>query len=296
MNPKQLRHLLPLLALTIVFAACDKNDDGNSSGYVNENHNTQGPFTQRLEIPHLKGGTDNLFISHSTDAYGINYCLEWDCTKKSQRWTAYEMYASNSVTNWNRNNWSNTDWDGDPFQEDTSIPAAYRTTLSDYRYTGYNRGHICPSADRLCSQDANEQTFYLSNMQPQLYAFNAGIWENMENQVRTWNKNTFRDTLYVCKGGTIDRTDQTLGYTNNGKLLIPRYFFMAILCKNAQGYKAIAFWVEHKTSQTTSQLSAFAISIDELEQKTGIDFFCNLPDDVEKQVEANVYINSWGLK
>jgi endonuclease G len=293
MNVKYFFFLSAIVCVSL--SSCSKDDDEQST-YVNDNQNTASVTAKRLEIPHLKGGTDNLFIVHSVATYGVNYCLEWCCSKKSQRWTAYEMYASNSVENWKRNSWKYTEWGGDPFQEDTDVPEAYRTTLSDYRYTGYNRGHICPSADRLCSQAANEQTFFLSNMQPQLYGFNAGIWEQMENQVRNWNKYTFRDTLYICKGGTIDNSDQTLGYTSNGKLLIPKYFYMAILCKNSYGYKALAFFVEHKVDADSDNLGDYVISIDELEAKTGIDFFCNLPDDKEKVVESHVYLNAWGLK
>lgn len=295
---KSIREFLFILCVLNALLACSGGDSSDNSGNTSKNDNANNTYAYReagrLEIPHLKGGT-SLFIVHSTAAFGVNYCVEWDCTKKSQRWTAYEMYASNSVANWNRNNWYNTSWEGDPFQADPSIPAAYRTELSDYRYTGYNRGHLCPSADRLCSQDANEQTFYLSNMQPQKYEFNSGIWEKMENQVRTWNKSSFRDTLYVVKGGTMDFQDQIYGFTSTG-LIVPQYFYMAILCKNAGGYKAIAFWVDHFNHNSTSVSDYVLTSIDELERRTNIDFFCNLPDDIETKVESATYMNSWGLQ
>ena len=72
---------------------------------------------------------------------------------------------------------------------------------------------------------------------------------------------------------------------------------MALLCKNAQGYKAMAFWIQHKAGNDDGQaLKQYVISIDELEQKTGIDFFCNLPDDIEERVESNVAPNAWGFK
>ncbi len=133
-------------------------------------------------------------------------------------------------------------------------------------------------------------------MHPQKYNFNAGIWEKMEEQVRTWNRSSFRDTLYVVKGGTIDNSNQVLGNTSSG-LIIPRYFFMAILCKNSTGYKALAFWAEHlDENHSNDSLADYVISIDKLEQLTGIDFFCNLPDYIENKIEANTYVISWGLK
>lgn len=270
------------------------SDEQQQSG-DNVNRNTPTaklPELSRLEFPRVKGG-QSMVVVHSTKTYGVNYAVEWDCAKKSQRWTCYEMYNSNSVSNWNRKDWEKTEWHGDPFQVDTVIPEAYRSTLKDYKNTGFDRGHICPSADRLASKEVNEQTFYLSNMQPQYPNLNRGIWTKMEERVRKWNKSSFRDTLYVCKGGTIDNTSQLIN-TSRFPHPVPRYFFMAILCKNKEGYKAIAFWVEHtNTDHSNDKLQNYAISIDELEEKTGIDFFCNLPDAVENRVESIMSTKSW---
>lgn len=290
------RLLLISLVSTSIVACGNSSDTETDNTSLNENANVStNPVVHKLEFPHLKKG-NNIVLVHTTSQYGINYSVEWDCTKKAQRWTAYEMYNSNTVTNWNRSNWYNTEWGGDPFQEDPNLPVAYRTTLAMYRGSGYNRGHMCPSADRLENQEMNEQTFYLSNMHPQKYNFNAGIWEKMEEQVRTWNRSSFRDTLYVVKGGTIDNSNQVLGNTSSG-LIIPRYFFMAILCKNSTGYKALGFWAEHLDENHSNDLLAdYVISIDKLEQLTGIDFFCNLPDNIENKIEANTYVISWGLK
>jgi len=302
------RHIMKFRYLFYALLACsgswlnscsDDEDDGPVlPSSINRNANpTSIAHAGRLEMPRLKGGSTNLFLVHSTPAYGINLCIEWDCTKRAQRWTAYQLYASNSVVNWNRNEWNHTEWEGDPFQIDKSIPSAYRTTLEQYRGSGYNRGHICPSADRLCSKDANEQTYYLSNIQPQRYGFNTGVWLEMENKLRTWNHASFRDTLYIVKGGTIDRADQIIHTTSKG-LLVPKYYFMAILCKNKSqsqyGYKALAFWAEHKDNPDKN-LRKYVISIDELEARTGIDFFCNLPDEIENQVERNLVPTAWGF-
>ncbi len=302
------KHFLWLLAAAFALASCSGDGEGvqGRSGNANANSTVLAPEAGRLEFPKTRDDGRSIVVVHSTDGYGINYAVEWDCDKRAQRWTCYQMYASNSVTNWNRNKWDGAYWDGrywsgDPFQEDPELPEGCRTTLADYRGSGYNRGHICPSADRLCSMDANGQTFYLSNMQPQYYSFNAGIWEKMEERVRSWNQNFFRDTLYVCKGGTIEDYGDTQGVksrTQSG-LIVPRYFFMAVLCKRGGVYKAIGFWVEHlNANHSSDKLSLYAISIRELEEKTGIDFFCNLPDETEEYVETmpreNV-IRAWGL-
>lgn len=293
-----------LLLAAPLFVSCEENDNlpkqkENTETQANDNANStkENSNYSRLEFPHLKTDGNNLVLVHTTSAYGVNFAVEWDCDKKAQRWTCYEMDASNSVKNWNRNNWDSTSWGGDPFQEDKDIPEQYRTKLSDYRGSGYDRGHICPSADRLNSQEANEQTFYLSNMQPQVNGFNVGVWATMESQLRnTWNTSKYRDILYVCKGGTIDNSSQIAGYTSS-KLIVPKYFFAAILAVKDGQYKAIGLWFEHKANKDKS-LANYVVSIDELEKLTGIDFFCNLPDKTENTVEAAskaTMLSDWGL-
>lgn len=267
--------------------------NNTSTDQTNKNKNVTGNdyLDTRYEMPHIIGGSDNYILVRSTTAHGINYIIEWNNTKKAQRWTAYQMYDGNSGTAWNRNNWQSTEWGGDPFQIDPDLPSNVRTELSDYRGSGYTRGHIIPSQDRVNSKEANEQTFYLSNMHPQKYAFNGapGVWGEMENFLRgNWNKRNFRDVLYVVKGGTI-KDGQIKEYVGN--LLVPQYFFMAAVCQIGTNYKGIAFWSNHDAPSVT--VKSCIITIDELEAKTGIDFFCNLPDDIESQVESTVDKSYW---
>ena len=140
-------------------------------------------------------------------------------------------------------------------------------------------------------------------MQPQVHGFNAGIWEVMERKMRTYITYTSgsKDTLFICRGGTIDKQDQYT-YIKN-KFIVPTYFFSAALMKykvKGQGewqYKAIAFWFKHENNNGTS-LKPYVISIKELEAKTGIDFFCNLPDNIERDVESKApkqMILTWNI-
>lgn len=306
------------LASVLMLCACsgsddDNKDNGSSTAVVNVNKNvitgTSKPEEAlRMEVPHLATGR-KLVLVKKTSQYGVNYIVEWDCDKKAQRWSCWEWNASNSVKNWNRYNWRSekgcewqgTTWFYDPFQEDPDIPSQYQSLLTDYQSSGYNRGHICASEDRICNQDVNGQTFYLSNMQPQIYGFNGGVWVNMENQVRKWNVSEVRDTMWVCKGGTIgnvylDGKEQT-GVIENSRMNIPvpKYFFMALVAKKNGSYKGMAFWAEHKENSDAA-LAKYMISIDELETRTGIDFFCNLPDQIENSVEAMNSPVSWGLQ
>jgi endonuclease G len=140
----------------------------------------------------------------------------------------------------------------------------------------------------------------MTNIYPQVGDFNTGIWMTMESRVRTWADQS--DTLYVCKGGTIDDSKNILGYTmpsyggHTGNHIVPKYFFTALLSKKGSKLKALGFWAEHKDGSSWGALKEYICSVDELEEKTGIDFFCNLPDDTEKTVESTLNLSDWNLK
>lgn len=282
----------------------DNGETGGGSGIVNTNKNinvvTPGMPDEitRLEFPKVKGGTSKVIV-HETAQYGVNFCTEFDTSKKSQRWSCYAVYKSNNLKGWNRQNWKSkkgVSWNGktwynDPFQIYPEISANLQPSIKEFGSSGFQRGHIVASEDRICSMDVNGQTFYMTNMQPQIGKFNTGIWEKMEEKIRsflTYNMSTqatyANDTMYVCKGGTIDKSEQILGYTKNS-FIVPKYFFAAIMIKNISGHKAIGFWFEHKDYPSTEKLSAHIVNIAKLEELTGIDFFCNLPDDEERLIE-----------
>lgn len=251
----------------------------------NINRNTD-PRAWRLEYPHLKEGNNQLLVIHSTSQYGITFSLEWDCSLKSQRWTCYQFHNGLPDNNVGRvGSW----------QDDPNIPSAYQTHSSQYG-SPYSRGHMCMSNDRQSSKEQNKQTFYISNAHPQYQNHNGGVWLTLENKVNDWGNNkSFRDTLYVVKAGTIDKSEQRLPNTSSG-LVVPKYFYMAVLCVKNNQYKAIGFWTEHtNTTVKNPKPKDYAISIRELEQKTGIDFFCNLPDDIEETVESSYSLSDWGI-
>lgn len=288
-----------MFTATLMLAGCGGDDDDPiPSGKSNNNKNVVKAGVPaevtRLEFPRLREIGNNIVVVHKTsDSYsdGVNYSIEWDIEKKSQRWTCYQMMAGYKVSGVTR-------YDGDPkYPFDEDLPS-YDYYSQDYFWgSGFDHGHICPQADRQYSKLANYQTFYLTNMQPQRNAFNAGIWKKLEERIRNaWVPSNSTDVLYVCKGGTIDNENQIITRIS-GRLIVPKYFFCALLLKNSSGYRAVGFWMEHlNEDRSEDNLKNYAMSIDELEQRTGIDFFCNLPDDIESTVEASYAPNAWGLK
>ena len=246
----------------------------------------------RLEVPHISDKTNTSWVKKETSDYGVTFFLEWDNDLISNRWTCYQMYAGNLADNVSRK---------DDFKEDTELPSNTRSTLSDYSSSGFSRGHLCPSADRLCSRDQNSQTFYLSNMQPQYQSHNGAQWGSLEGDVCKWAEMSTCDTLYVVKAATI--ADVTINGTTrsglksvmcNNRLPVPEYFYMALLAynKSQNKYYAMGIWTYHYNA-TSEKQNAEYITIDELERRTGIDFFCNLPDDLEAEVEATVTTSYW---
>ena len=307
-----LKHLMLLLTAAFVITACGGSDDPDNPDVTpaqtntNRNNASQNEVYGRLEFPHLKGGSNNVVIIHRVPEFGVNYCVEWDTnlrptgwngegTLRAQRWSCYQMHAGNTSNATDRKP-RDTSGEFTEYPNDPDLSAQYHFTTDPYWGTGYDHGHIIASADRAYSFNnrANTQTFYMTNMQPQVNGFNAKVWANMEAQVRRWNTGSFRDTLYVVKGGTIDRWDQIITTIGSGqnKIPVPKFFFMAVLCKknsnstsSTGGYRALGFWIQHKSNSDTD-LRPYVVNIDELEQLTGIDFFCNLPDQYENVVES----------
>ena len=262
----------------------------------------------RLEYPRLSenvsttgNATNSQVVVKKTDDYGITYSLEWDNAKIANRWTCYQLHEGNSLSQTDRH---------DDFKADPEV--AVSAELEDYKNSGFSRGHLCPSADRQCSMEQNKQTFFLTNMQPQWQKHNGGLWSNLETLVRNYATNdsytdAHCDTLYIVKAATItdkvniggSEVDGVYAQKCNNRLLVPKYFYMALLHYNkaTDTYHAIAFWTLHQdASDTNKNYADYAISIDELEKRTGIDFFCNLPDEIENAVEKEVDLNFWNLK
>ena len=318
---KTIQKLFLLLTAVFSLSACSSGgddspnnnppDNGNNDKpavVTNDNKNTTGPIEAqtRLEFPKLRGGNSETII-HSTATYGMTYALEWDHQKRATRWVCWRMDETNRQEKYSR---STLYPNGDPWAYDPLVPeyeqqATYNELSKSY-YPGtgsyYQKGHICASQDRIYDPEANKQTFFMTNIMPQVGRFNEKLWQKLESEVRKWgNRNQINDvnptdTLYICKGGTIDNTpeiDPILGYTI-GNHIVPRYFFMALLKKTYAGYEAIGFWMIHADEDRSNiEVKNYAIKIDRLEELTGIDFFCNLPDDIETEVESKLTLSYW---
>lgn len=246
-----------------------------------------------LELPSVPAGTD--FFAHSMTIGSVktrNYSFIWDYDNLVAPWVAYPLCKWNMASNVKRTN----AWALDPLLPESKQPVLYRG-FSKGNNGWYARGHQIPSADRLTSYESNAMTFYGTNMTPQIQeGFNGDIWATLEGMVRSWANKS--DTLYVVTGCVIDYKDgETVKYAldNNGKkVTVPTAYYKVVLryMKNStvgySGYSACAVWLDHKVYSTKTIDSSYSMSVDDLEEKLGIDFFVNLPAKVGEDVAARI--------
>ncbi len=235
-----------------------------------------------LELPRTKAGDGLTWYYHLMNVngqYKRNYSFYWSQSDYLAIWVAYplnsDLKGSGSRTN---------AWAFDPLLPVSDQPNIGGDGLT---YRGYQRGHQLPSADRYAG-NSNAQTFYATNMTPQLGSFNTGIWGDLENKVREWMPTASTDTMYVVTGCSVKGSTRTTTAGNSSTLLtVPTAYFKALLRYNRSiGYSGCAVWLDH--FNPPSSLSGQLISIDALEEKLDIDLFVNLPAKVGEAKAAEI--------
>lgn len=158
---------------------------------------------------------------------------------------------------------------------------------SDYTGTGYDRGHLIPSADRVQTQDENDATFRMSNIVPQTPGLNRGIWNNLEQELRRMAVRM--DTLWIVTGGVLRPGLPCLDTSGVG---IPEYYFKVVLTRADQGYQSLAFIIPN-APQIEGTFWDYAVPTDEAEKISNHDFFPALSDALEEQIEAQCLPQKW---
>ncbi len=241
------------------------------------------PVPAWLELP-ATDDPDLYFFTHDMQHGGTtkrNYSFYLDPQACLAIWVAYPLNDNLAGSGSRTNAWA----------LDPKVPREYQPVLFSGFKGGYDRGHQLPSADRL-TRGANEQTFYGTNMTPQKGDLNQKAWSTLEGKVRTW-ANQF-DTLYVVTGCDI-RGAYDYAYDNDGKdIPVPVGYFKALLgfkkggtlgnTAKQGGYTAIGFYFNHEY-YSDSEIMGQSMTIDELEEVMGIDFFPNL----EAKLGADLY-------
>lgn len=228
------------------------------------------------------------YYSHSFKMNGRtyrNYTFGWSQKDLVSLWMAYplcSMYTNKAVSRTN-------DWDYDPLLGSSYSSAPFGGYGGDYA-----RGHQVPSADRLCCYEANAQTFYGTNMTPQLNRHNEGVWQNLESQVRTWANTS--DTTYVVTGCVVEGSTKFTTDSDGKKMTVPVAYFKALVryhkASTISQWAGAAFYLEHRAygdgELNITKNHEAVMSIDELEEMLGLDLFVNLPSRLGADQAAKV--------
>lgn len=268
---KDIFSILLVVIVAIAYYYTEKKEKYKSEESVSVEKNNSKKNTQ---FNYLPSSTTGQIIHHS------GYSFSYNEKHEQAEWVAYSLEKDDIVY---------TDFKRPFFIQDPKV----KTKSADwrnYKKSGYDKGHLCPAADRKSSKKLFNETFYTSNISPQKHNFNAGIWNKLEQKVRYWSKKYKH--LYIVTGGILDHAStKTIG---KEKVTVPNAFYKVILDYSEPEIKAIAFLIPHK--ETSAPLYNFVISIDQLEQKTGIDFFPELPNQIENQLESNTSYKKWSFR
>ncbi len=236
--------------------------DNSASAEVNKQK--QKIKSKNLELPARSKGGDEIVLHRK------GYTVSYDKQRKTPRWVAWHLTADHAQGDVERHE--------NLFHDDLDVPSP-RATDNDYYNSGYDRGHMCPAGDNKWSRDAMNETFLFTNICPQVHGLNAGAWNDLELACRSWARK-YGD-VYIACGPIYEGTPRTIG---RNRVAVPTAFFKVILCMRGQGApKSIGFI--YPNASTSRKMFSYAMSVDEVERRTGIDFFTNLEDNTEEQVE-----------
>ena len=201
--------------------------------------------------------------------FSLSYNEDWE----QAEWVAYLLEREKLQQKWTKRE--------DSFREDPMVSTGSADGY-DYRGSGYDRGHLAPFADFAYDAALADETFYMSNISPQARQFNQGVWRELEEVTRDWAKRFKR--LYVVAGPVT--TVAPKGYIGrNTRVAIPTAYFKVLLDLDDPERKGIGFVIPNEVS--FEPLPTYAMSIDEVEAITGLDFFPELmPGREEDELEA----------
>lgn len=233
-----------------------------------------------LELPALDNPNLHFFVHDWNGGQYVsnvsspmrNYSFCWDKTNYVSHWVAYPLNKSLRSGNYGRyDQHTGGGFPKDPILEELGWD---QPDIFSHSYGGgWTRGHQIPSADRQ-QEKANIATYFCTNMTPQQYDFNGGIWANLENRVRNFADRA--DTLYVCTGCDLSNALGWSGDYGGMRVRVPGAYYKALLRKKGNNYTAVAFYLPHTESIASGSFMDYILSVDELEEKTGVDFFANL--------------------
>ncbi len=267
MNNNMVRFNFLFVLTSFLFVSC------NFINSEEANENKEVPSTGlTVTFDFNPTSTSNQIIVH--DNYSLSYVEEYE----QAEWVAYEL-KKEQITNSN--------FRRPFFIEDHKVKTG-SANWRNYKQSGFDKGHLCPAADRKFSKSAFEETFLTSNISPQKHEFNDGVWNRLEQKVRYWA--TKYDGVYVITAGVLEKGLATIG---NENVAVPNYFYKVLLDEYNGKYRMIGFLIPAEDSD--KPLYEFVVPVDEIERLTGIDFFPKLDDAIETRMEKSSDYKNWSF-
>lgn len=273
MNTYFSKYTILILVLLTFPSSCNlKNKEIENQQTISDSLLNQTSKQHEKAVDFLPSSTTNQIVVH--DNYTLSYVEKYE----QAEWVAYELTATDL---------SNFNYKRPFFIEDHQVKTG-SADWRNYKRSGYDKGHLCPAGDRKFSKKAYDETFLTSNISPQKHDFNDGIWNRLEQKVRYWA--TKYNGIYVVTGGVLENGLATIG---NENVAVPKYFYKVLLDENNDNYKMIGFLVP--AADSDKALYEFVVPVDEIERRTGIDFFSQLDDATENRLEKSSDYKSWSF-
>ncbi|MBQ0062003.1 MAG: DNA/RNA non-specific endonuclease [Bacteroidales bacterium] len=262
----------------------DKNQISNESVYAKSREKIS---PESVEVQQIEFHNGNEFFGdllprkkkRDTLVKRSSYTLSYNSTTKAANWVAWHLTEEHTDGPFKRK--------GISYMEDEDIDGP---KLEDWRdISDYDHGHLCPAGDNKWDRKAMTETFYLSNMCVQNSRLNQETWERLESTCREWARK-FGDIYIVA--GPIFNSGKIRKIGANKKLCVPDAFYKVVLCMNGTP-KALGFIYNNENPEEHPSLDNHVVSVDEVEQITGIDFFYELPDSIEISIEKESDLKKW---
>jgi endonuclease G len=227
-----------------------------------------------LGVPHDADDSDDALLDETA------FLVSYNPRLRAPNWVAWRLEAAD-IGSVRRHN---------SFRADDQLPqGVYRVTPHDYAHTDYDRGHLCPFADRSGTPEGASRTFVMTNMEPQLHELNAGPWEKLEQYERSRASLPDRE-LYIVAGGVFEDEPKTIGHG----VAVPRAMFKIIVeLSSGQGAKdvttatpTVAVEMPNQPGTGPRPWQDYVTSIDRVEYDTGYDFLSAVAENVQAVLEA----------
>lgn len=228
---------------------------------------------EQIELPQTSEGEQ--LIAHR------GYTLSFNDKTNCPNWVAWELTNDEVDASATRRS--------DDFRGDPNVPSQHRVEGWDYKSSGFDRGHMCPAADMKWSEEAMSDCFYMTNICPQVPVLNQQWWEHLERACRRWARQ--EGCVYVCCGPIFADGKKAQYIGKDVEVRVPDGFFKVVLSLNPGKEKAIGFIYNNTTERQT--MESAAISVDAVEELTGMNFFPTLEEGLEQKLESTFNLRKW---